>query len=385
MHLADARRQPPGALEAVRHVPRQREPQRPAEVRLAGGRPQPVERRRDAGPAPRPKRRHVLRQASGAGQEAVGDHLRRLVRCQPGQRRALEAPQHLVRAGPEPEPVAEQVEEEAGAGRRQLLGRPPRRVPRVGRRHPRVGRVAAPEDLEAALEVAGRGPAHRRAGAQAVDRAGRPGRDEARAGAAEPLPEVPVLDRPEVRVEAAEGERGLAADEAGVDRERAAPRRGAEQVAVQPRPDRIAQPAVGGRVAVAAERAVGARVGLGGRHQRGEVVGVEPVVGVEEQDPAAAGLAQAGVAGGGGAEVGRQGQQPDARVLRRGGRGEGAGAVGGGVVDDDRLEVGQGLGAEAGQGLAERGLGVMRRDDHGDARPFGFESWRHASSGDSGC
>ena len=157
-----------------------------------------------------------------------------------------------------------------------------------------------------------------------------------------------------------------------MDRERAAPRRGPEQVALQPRPDHPAEPAVVGRVAVAAERAVGARVGLGGRHQGGEVVGLDPVVGVEEQDPAAAGLAQAGVAGGGGAEVGRQGEQPEARRPRpRPAAAEGAGAVGGGVVDDDRLEVGQGLGAEAGQGVAERGLGVVGRDDHGDARAFG--------------
>jgi hypothetical protein len=95
-----------------------------------------------------------------------------------------------------------------------------------------------------------------------------------------------------------------------------------------------------------------------------EAGGVAEVVGVEPGDVGGAGQGQGNVEGRGEAEITGIGVQAQARIAD--GLEESAGAVGGGVVDDDELEVGQGLGKDAGDGVENVGPLVVGGDDDGD-------------------
>jgi hypothetical protein len=92
--------------------------------------------------------------------------------------------------------------------------------------------------------------------------------------------------------------------------------------------------------------------------------GVEGVVGVEDGQEVAPGQAQALVEGGVGALVVVMAQGAQARIADRL---DGIpGAVPGGVVDDDQLQVAEGLGQDAVQGIDDVGLVVEGRNDHAD-------------------
>jgi hypothetical protein len=68
------------------------------------------------------------------------------------------------------------------------------------------------------------------------------------------------------------------------------------------------------------------------------------------------------------ADVVRHAQHADARVTRRGGVGERGALVARAVVDDDQLEVLDGLAEDRADRLLERCGAVVRADEHGDAR-----------------
>lgn len=103
----------------------------------------------------------------------------------------------------------------------------------------------------------------------------------------------------------------------------------------------------------------------------GEELGVERglggVVGIDEGEPRGGGDA-GGIEAREVAALVALVADGDARVLTGEGVGHGAGVVGRAVVDDADGEVGDGLGAERGDGAGESGRGAAGRDDDGDER-----------------
>ena len=91
----------------------------------------------------------------------------------------------------------------------------------------------------------------------------------------------------------------------------------------------------------------------------------DPVVGVQEQQVAATGDGQGGVACRAGAARLRA-QETHARIARRMSARDRGCAVRRAVVDDDRLPVGHGLGVQAVECRVERRRRVARGDDDRD-------------------
>ena len=99
-----------------------------------------------------------------------------------------------------------------------------------------------------------------------------------------------------------------------------------------------------------------------GGHHRLVGPGHQQVVGVEEGEVGAARLRDPPVAGGAQAGVGLV-DDPEPRVLGGVPLGDGDGAVGAAVVDQDRLEPGVGLGQQALEGVGDVALDVVNGDD----------------------
>ena len=121
--------------------------------------------------------------------------------------------------------------------------------------------------------------------------------------------------------------------------------------------------------------------GVNGGDFAGEATGEEEVVGVEEMDVGGGGEGKAAGGIAGLAEIGRVAVDAEAGV-GVGGE-EGGGGVGGGVVDDDHLKVGEGLGKEGVEGLPEGVGAVVGGDEDGDEGHGRKQKWLESTSEDA--
>ncbi len=91
------------------------------------------------------------------------------------------------------------------------------------------------------------------------------------------------------------------------------------------------------------------------------------VVAVGDGDPGAAGGVQGAVAGGGRPLVGMLDQDVDPRVGPRQRLGDVGAVIGGGVIDQDQLPVGQGLALKRSDGLSQMARAVVVGHHHRNA------------------
>ena len=190
----------------------------------------------------------------------------------------------------------------------------------------------------------------------------------------EPKREIEVLAVTDVFAEAADGLQRGAGNERGEDGAVITERDVLEEIAVvrgENGGERGRAVEVGAVDGLDAEGNFAGRMTRGGE-ERGEGVGRERVVGIEELNPLAARGAPAGVARDGGTGVGLA-NEAHARLAEL--LDEGDGAVGGAVIDDDDFTDAIALGNGAGDGFEDEFFVVERGDDHAD-RAGGSGFWR---------
>ena len=190
-------------------------------------------------------------------------------------------------------------------------------------------------------------------------------RQEGDASPGHALPEVPVLTSAQAFLEAAQLDDKFSIEHEAMDRHWAASRkhfeRHARHVAAHPQ---WALPAVGRDAPAAAIDDLGARRGLELADHLLDEGRLQPIVGVEEGEPAAVGGGDAAVACRRGAlRRPAIAQQAKPLVARDVGLGELACTVGRAVIDDDRRPVAARLGEQAVEGLSECFGRVVRRND----------------------